>query len=97
MKKTSSTIITLALAATAFTAIAADGDSNSGGMMGMNKMDANGDNMISKEEFMKSHETMFDQMKGQNGMIDMNSMHKSCMGMMMGQGGMMGHDGMTGK
>lgn len=97
MKKTSLTVITLALAVTAFTAVAANDDNKSGGMMGMNKMDANGDNMISKDEFMKAHETMFDQMKGQNGMIDMNNMHKSCMGMMMGQGGMMGHDGMTGK
>lgn len=50
-----------------------------GMMMGMashmRAMDANGDGMISKEEFMKAHETMFDSMKkndrGQVAMSDM--------------------------
>ncbi|MEC4718370.1 MULTISPECIES: hypothetical protein [Noviherbaspirillum] len=45
------------------------------GMDGMmSRMDGNGDGMISKEEFMKAHEAMFDQMKGSNGMISLQDM-----------------------
>lgn len=45
------------------------------GMDGMmSRMDANSDGMISKEEFMKAHEAMFDQMKGSNGMISLRDM-----------------------
>lgn len=40
----------------------------------MTKMDANGDGMISKDEFMKAHEAMFDRMKGPNGMISLQDM-----------------------
>lgn len=49
--------------------------SGHGGMDGMmSRMDANGDGMISKEEFMKAHEAMFDHMKGSNGMISLQDM-----------------------
>jgi EF hand len=41
----------------------------------MDAMDANHDGMISKEEFMKYHETMYDHMqKNKDGMVDMKSM-----------------------
>ncbi|MDB5933807.1 MAG: EF-hand domain pair family protein [Massilia sp.] len=43
--------------------------------MDMKSMDTNGDGMISKEEFMKFHETMFDTMKkNKSGMVDMKDM-----------------------
>jgi Ca2+-binding EF-hand superfamily protein len=47
--------------------------------MDMKMMDSNGDGMISKDEFMKFHEMMFDKMKkNKSGMIDthdMDAMH----------------------
>ena len=55
----------------------------------MKKMDTNGDGMLSKEEFMKGHEAMFDSMKGPNGMISLKEMQMKSMGMM-DHGGMMG-------
>jgi|APDOM4702015118_1054815.scaffolds.fasta_scaffold196647_2 hypothetical protein len=49
----------------------------------MKTMDLNADGMISKEEFMKHHEAMFDAMKkGSNGMVslkDMEAMHAGAM------------------
>ena len=43
--------------------------------MDMKMMDTNGDGMISKEEFMKYHEMMFDKMKkNKSGMVDMKAM-----------------------
>lgn len=60
-------------------------------MMMMQNMDANGDGKITKEEFMRFHEDMFDQMKNQEGVIDMKdmkSMHPQ------GCGGMMRHEQM---
>ena len=43
--------------------------------MDMKKMDANSDGMISKQEFMKYHEAMFDGMKkDSNGMVSMKDM-----------------------
>ena len=75
--------------------------------MGMNMkgLDANGDGMISKEEFMRFHEAMFDRMKGKDGAIatnDMQAMHGDCPMMQgkdkgMAHGGMMNHQqGMMG-
>lgn len=50
------------------------------GEMMMKMMDANGDGMISKDEFMKAHEKMWDKMKknsaGSVDMKDMEAMHK---------------------
>lgn len=37
-------------------------------------MDANGDGMVSKDEFLKTHEAIFDRMKGPNGMISLKDM-----------------------
>jgi hypothetical protein len=47
---------------------------SAGGMM--QKMDANGDGVISKDEFMKAHEMMFERMKNRDGVIDMKDMPK---------------------
>lgn len=62
----------------------------------MSKMDADKDGMITKKEFMKAHEAMFDRMKGKNGMIsvkDMAEKHEDMMsGGKMGGHGMMGND-----
>ena len=45
------------------------------GGMSMKSMDTNNDEMISKEEFMKHHESMYDKMKkGSNGMVGMKDM-----------------------
>lgn len=74
--------------------------------MGMMKsMDANGDGKISKEEFMKFHEAMFDKMKGKDGTLSIKDMPMMDCPMMkdgatggkaMGGGGMMDHRGMMG-
>lgn len=71
-----STTIILAAALGGGIAIAGDMNSSAGrmgnmegmaGMMGMmhnmQAMDANGDQMVSREEFLKTHEAMFDSMK----------------------------------
>ena len=51
--------------------------------MEMKMMDTNGDGMISKEEFMKHHEAMFDKMKkDRNGMVSIKDMHMMMDGMM---------------
>jgi hypothetical protein len=48
----------------------------------MKMMDTNNDGMVSKEEFMKHHEMMFDKMKkNKMGMIDMKDMPMMHMGM----------------
>jgi len=54
--------------------------------MDMKKMDSNGDGMISKKEFMKHQESMFDKMKGSNGMVSMKDMEMMNDGMMMKDG-----------
>ena len=61
---------------------------NMGGMMNMmghmKTMDANGDGMLSKEEFVKTHEAMYDSMpKNKDGLVDMKTM--SMCPMMAGQ------------
>lgn len=48
----------------------------------MKMMDTNHDGMVSKEEFMKHHEMMFDKMKkNKMGMVDMKDMPMMNMGM----------------
>lgn len=99
MNKLLSAAATAALFTLSFSVLAMDD-------MDMKKMDANGDGMISKSEFMKYHEAMWSKMKkNKNGMVDMNDM-----GMMQGamandkmkddkmmQGGMKANDKMKGK
>lgn len=54
------------------------------GMQMMKMMDTNGDGMISKDEFMKHHEAMYDNMKkGSNGMVSMMEMQRMMDEMMM--------------
>lgn len=46
----------------------------------MKEMDANGDGMISKDEFMKYHEKMFDALpKNKDGLVDLKAMHAPAM------------------
>ena len=52
--------------------------------MDMKMMDTNNDAMISKEEFMKHHEAMYDKMKkGSNGMVSVKDMQVMMHDMMM--------------
>lgn len=59
-------------------------------MMDMGKMDVNKDGSVSKDEFMKFHEEMFDMMKNKDGMVDMKEMQEQCSGMMSMMGNMKG-------
>lgn len=67
--------------------------------MAMKMMDANNDGMISKEEFMKHHEMMYDKMKkNKGGMVDVKDMEMMHQHMqMMHKGKTMGKDDMTKK
>lgn len=98
MKKLLMTMVAGVFASTSYIAVAAD-DKKPGKsmMMGgmMKKMDANNDGMLSKEEFMKGHEAMFDRMKGENGMISLTDKSMCCMDMK-GHEGMQGHEDMQG-
>lgn len=77
---------------------AAENGMRMGGMMGgshgMMKMDSNSDGKITKEEFMKSHEAMFDMMKGKDGTIDASGMGKRCNMMHGMMDGTQSHGGM---
>ena len=54
------------------------------GMQMMKMMDTNGDGMISRDEFMKHHEAMYDKMKkGSNGMVSVMDMQMMMQEMMM--------------
>ena len=91
MNKLFLALVTSAVAGSGPSAIAADDMKHS--MDRMQMMDSNGDGMISKDEFMKYHEKMFDSLKkNQDGMVDIKDMkmHKRMMhkGMMKDHGGM---------
>ena len=86
-------LISISLIAMIFAGLSACAqDSMKGGMamkdgmgmkMDMKMMDPNNDGMISKEEFMKHHESMYDKMKkGSNGMVSVKDM-QAMMDMMM--------------
>lgn len=84
MKKSSLAIAAFAVLLSGCSAMAGEGKTESGSqqhgkgmMMGMSKMDANNDGVISREEFMKSHEMMFDRMKNKDGVIETKKM-ESC-------------------
>ena len=54
------------------------------GMQMVKMMDANNDGMISRDEFMKHHDSMYDKMKkGSNGMVSMMDMQMMMEEMMM--------------
>lgn len=75
MKKSSICLAVVLLGASA-AGMANHHEKSDMGMGHMKMMDANGDGMISKDEFMKAHETMYDKMKkNQAGMVDMKQMH----------------------
>ena len=87
-------LISISLVAIIFAGLSACAqDSMMGGMamkdgmgmkMDMKMMDSNNDGMISKEEFMKHHESMYDKMKkGSNGMVSMKDMQMMMDDMMM--------------
>lgn len=105
MKKTGLLITAFAVLLSGCAATAGEPNMESGSkqhgkemMMGMAKMDANNDGVIAKDEFMKSHEMMFERMKNKDGVIEAKKMENCCAGMM-GDGmkaGMMGGDKMKG-
>ncbi|WP_426149148.1 hypothetical protein [Polaromonas sp. DSR2-3-2] len=82
-----------ALLAASLSGCAQDGMMRQGSMQGgagmkggldMKMMDTNNDAMISKEEFMKHHEAMYDKMKkGSNGMVSVKDMQMMMHDMMM--------------
>ncbi|MEP7083509.1 MAG: hypothetical protein ABI854_02140 [Betaproteobacteria bacterium] len=77
MNKITMTCLAAALAATSLSAGAADKMMKSGMTMSndMKAMDTNGDGMISKDEYMKHAEMMFEGMqKNKDGMVDMKHM-----------------------
>lgn len=69
-----------ALACSSFLSFARDDMKCGHGMMQMQNMDTDNDGTVSKEEFMKAHETMWDGMKkNKDGLVDakeMQMMHK---------------------
>lgn len=86
MNKLLSILLGAALANAPASAAAADDPQHAKGMsmrMDMKMMDTNNDGMVSKDEFTKHHEMMWDKMKkNKSGMVDikdMNMMHDSMM------------------
>lgn len=68
------TILAVALIGASASAVAMD-DMKMGMKMDMKMLDANGDGAISKDEFMKHHEMMYDKMKkNKNGTVDLKDM-----------------------
>jgi len=69
-----STVLAVVFIGASAPALAMD-DMKKGMKMDMKMMDANGDGAISKEEFMKHHEMMYDKMKkNKNGTVDLKDM-----------------------
>lgn len=100
MKNTTLFILASAAIVSGCAAVGADESKTKHGMnqgkmpmmaMHMAQMDKDKDGLASKQEFMEFHEQMFDMMKNESGVIDLNNMHQRCEGMMGGKkGGMMG-------
>ena len=82
MNKLLLALVASACVSISLSAFAADDMKHSKDMM-MKMMDANSDGMISKDEFMKHHEKMYESMKkNKEGMIDMKDMKMMHDGMM---------------
>ena len=73
-------IVSGALVCTSYSSFAAKDMKCGHGMMQMKNMDTDNDGTVSKEEFMKAHEAMWDGMKkNKDGLVDvkeMEMMHK---------------------
>lgn len=94
-------LLAVAFAATLMGASAAafSQDMNEGGCMQpqIKAMDVNGDGMISKDEFMKAHEAMFDKIsKTQDGVVSVKDMQTQMMQLHMSECGMKGGEMMHG-
>ena len=80
MNKLFFVIVSGALMCSSIPSMAADHMKCGHGMMKMKNMDTDNDGTVSKEEFMKAHETMWDEMKkNKDGLVDvkeMQMMHK---------------------
>ena len=95
MNKFTSTLVAAALMCTTSFAFANEGMKHDGMHSGMAAMDANGDGMISKDEFMNFHQAQWDKMpKNKDGMVMMKDMEKMHHDMMMKHDGMNKDDGM---
>ena len=84
-------LLVLAAAMVSGTAFAGTSDGTSSWPMmsgaDLKAIDANGDGMISRDEFMKHHEAMWARMKkGRNGMVDITEMEAMHGGAMTGEG-----------
>lgn len=97
MNKLLSILLGAALASVAVSVAAADDTKQGKGMamgMDMKMMDKNGDGMISKDEFTKHHDAMWQKLKkNKNGMVDIKDM-KMMHDTMMKDDKMMKGDGM---
>ena len=80
MNKLFFVIVSSALMCSSIPSIAADDMKCGHGMMKMKNMDTDNDGTVSKEEFMKAHDAMWDGMKkNKDGLVDvkeMQMMHK---------------------
>ena len=95
MNMFASTLVATALMCATGFAFANDGMKHDGMHPGMAAMDANGDGMISKDEFMNFHQAQWDKMpKNKDGMVMMKDLEKMHQDMMMKHDGMKRHDGM---
>jgi EF hand len=75
MNKLLFVIVSGALACSSFPSIAAEDMKCGHGMTQMKNMDTDNDGTVSKEEFMKSHEAMWDGMKkNKDGLVDVKEM-----------------------
>lgn len=82
MKKLFFAMISCALVLISLPSIARDDMKCGHGMMQMKNMDTDNDGTISKEEFMKAHEAMWDGMKkNKDGLVDIKEMQKMHKGM----------------
>src|SRR5512144_468672 len=89
MNKLASSLLASALMCTATMAFAHDDTPHHGMHSHMASMDTNGDGLISKEEFMAFHQTMWDKLpKNKDGMVSMKDLEN------MHHDRMMKHDGM---
>lgn len=95
MNKLKSTLIVAALMCTSTFAFAGGDMKHDGMHSGMTAMDANGDGMISKDEYMNYYQAQWDNMpKNKDGMVMMKDMEKMHHDKMMNHDGMMKDDHM---